>query len=280
MKSTLSLIFMLFATVFFAQETLFSPYEGWMANPGTVTIAQPNSIIYYTMDGTEPNLSSPSAGNSVNISISTKTTFKAFYVQNGTASPVETITYYVGAYFRPKLFFKPPTTWSSSCAHMQIIEPRTIVDFFEPGPVMNDACEGWKQYPANFAVGSITFNNCLMYPPNVQYAPNFIVSDHFFYDFSNGVISDPPACLMSTIETQGKAAVIKIFPNPVTEILNFESALTFNSYEILDASGKILTQNMLSQKQINVSKLSKGVYFLKLFSDQKKNEHFIRFIKK
>lgn len=84
----------------------------------------------------------------------------------------------------------------------------------------------------------------------INFIPNFILFATVF--FAQGTLFSPYEGWMA---------------NPVAKILNFESALKFDSYEILDASGKVLSQNMISQKQVNVTQPPNGVYFLKLFSD-------------
>lgn len=279
MKKNLSLIFLFALTFLFSQSSMFAPYEAWFQNSGTVTIQSDNSMIYYTVDGTEPTLNSPSAVNQIAIPVSQTTTFKAFSVRYGITSPVETVKYYVGTYPTPRLFFKPPASWTSSCAYSNIIEPRTMVDFWEPGQQMPSACEGWKKVNASFAVGHITFNNCLVYSPFWETSPSFMTATDIFYDFSNGLITDPPACLLASSEVSGKAVSIKIFPNPVQEILKVDSEIKFLSYEITDASGKLFESKMLVNNQVNVSKLSSGLYFLKLMNADQ-GLHYIRFIKK
>lgn len=278
MKLVLSAFLVLFSTIAYSQNTIFSPYEASFETGGTVIMEADNSTIYYTMDGTEPTLASSSGVNHIEIAINTTTTFKAFVVRYGETSPVETIKYYVGEYHRPKLFFKPPTNWNSSCARMNVIEPRTMVDFFGSGPVMESACEGWKKTIAIFAKGIVNFNNCLEYPPVAQYAPEIITDEDVFYDFTLGPISNPPACLLQAAEVSGKTVAIKIFPNPVQEMLNIHSEIKFMSYEIIDASGKVFDRNSLSNNQILVSTLKKGLYFIKLINDGK-TVHYIRFIK-
>ena len=265
----------------FSQGTFFAPYEGWSSGPMTVTISNtPTSVIYYTTDGSEPTLNSPSATNSVEVPISTQTTFKAFAVRNGTPTPVETMTYYIGSYSMPKAFLKPPSSWNLSCGNRAIVEPRTLLDLdMSGGPVMDDACEGWKTVPIPFAVGYISFNNCIPWSQNYQSTPGFLFSENIFYDYSNGMITNPPACLLNSSEIQGKVAAIKVFPNPVQEFLKISSDIKFSGYEILDESGRILSQSQLEGNNINVSKLKSGVYYLRLKSSEKVN-HYLRFIKK
>lgn len=53
---------------------------------------------------------------------------------------------------------------------------------------------------------------------------------------------------------------IKIYPNPVKDILNFSEEVS--DIKILDISGKLMTQNPISTKFVNVTNLPKGIYII------------------
>ncbi|WP_397444945.1 T9SS type A sorting domain-containing protein [Polaribacter sp. R77954] len=56
---------------------------------------------------------------------------------------------------------------------------------------------------------------------------------------------------------------IKLYPNPVNNVLNFSQNLTdiVHSFELYDLTGrKIVTANIENKSQIDVSSLSKGLY--------------------
>lgn len=213
--------------------------------------------------------------------ISEQTTFKGFFVRYGETSPIEKVTYYRDDYEAPKLFFKPPANWNNSCAYMNIEEPRTMVDFFPPGPQMTTACDGWKKINANFAKGHVTFNTCFLYDPShPQSSPPFLVDSNLFWDFTEGNITNPPTCLLAANEVSQNNVTIKVFPNPVQNILKINSLISFTQYQILDSSGKIFETKPLSKnKEINVSKLKNGVYYVKLFNSNN-GVNYIKFIKK
>ncbi len=65
--------------------------------------------------------------------------------------------------------------------------------------------------------------------------------------------------------------VINIFPNPTTQFINI-TGIEVDKTEVYDVSGKKLISNS-STKNIDVSGLSKGVYFLKIRSE---NQVFIK----
>ncbi len=89
--------------------------------------------------------------------------------------------------------------------------------------------------------------------------------------------------LLSTQEVALKAK-IKLFPNPVTKklTLNTDPSIAVEGYEVFDANGRSMIKMkkdslQLLPKNIDVSKLSSGAYFIKITSDQ--GEITLQFIK-
>ena len=74
---------------------------------------------------------------------------------------------------------------------------------------------------------------------------------------------------------------IVMYPNPTKDKLNFKGSnfnLDSNSgYEIFDISGKIINKGILNSKSLDVSYLSKGLYFIRLDVDGSVNS--LKFIK-
>ena len=63
---------------------------------------------------------------------------------------------------------------------------------------------------------------------------------------------------------------IKIYPNPTTHQLTIESEkLTFNEIEVITITGLKVKSFQQNIKTINVSDLPTGIYFIKLFSEEK-----------
>lgn len=61
---------------------------------------------------------------------------------------------------------------------------------------------------------------------------------------------------------------VKLYPNPVSDVLNITTSSSFNSYEIYDVIGKVvLKAKGIQSNQIDVSKLEKGIYLIK-FDDK------------
>lgn len=60
--------------------------------------------------------------------------------------------------------------------------------------------------------------------------------------------------------------VMTLYPNPTSEVLNIQSQEKISKAEIYDFTGKLLLQTTVIDKKININTLSKGTYFIKLFT--------------
>jgi surface protein len=69
---------------------------------------------------------------------------------------------------------------------------------------------------------------------------------------------------------------LKLYPNPVISILNVDNNLTNQPYNIIDTLGKVILKGNLNEgnNSINVEKLSKGIYYLKVLD--KRARSFIK----
>ena len=55
-----------------------------------------------------------------------------------------------------------------------------------------------------------------------------------------------------------------VFPNPATDILNIRSTFEITAVELVDHLGKSVITSYINNYQLDVSRLSKGIYFLKI----------------
>lgn len=60
---------------------------------------------------------------------------------------------------------------------------------------------------------------------------------------------------------------INVYPNPTTDFFKIESALASYNVHIYNATGRLINQISEPKERYDVSNLSKGVYFVKVFSD-------------
>ena len=70
-----------------------------------------------------------------------------------------------------------------------------------------------------------------------------------------------------------------IYPNPTSAILNFQTPinLEISNYKIIDVLGKIVLENNAASNNINIEKLSKGIYVIQISIDNKNYQR--KFIK-
>ncbi|WCO02614.1 DUF7619 domain-containing protein [Psychroserpens ponticola] len=65
-------------------------------------------------------------------------------------------------------------------------------------------------------------------------------------------------------------STIKVYPNPVADILTIEAEFEINTLHVYDIEGRRVLENYKSNSnQISMSSLETGIYFVKVFSDSK-----------
>lgn len=75
--------------------------------------------------------------------------------------------------------------------------------------------------------------------------------------------------ILATAEINKKNNNVSIYPNPVKNVLNIHSKNEILKAEIYDATGRILISASVKGNAINISELSKGSYFIKVFTKDK-----------
>ena len=79
------------------------------------------------------------------------------------------------------------------------------------------------------------------------------------------------------IENVQNKSSIKIFPNPAHNILSVKSEYPINKIEIFDISGRTVYVKTGINKEVNISKIKPGTYFLKIITANK--TEFKKFLK-
>jgi hypothetical protein len=71
-------------------------------------------------------------------------------------------------------------------------------------------------------------------------------------------------------------SVLRIYPNPVNEIITIESSFSVinSEYVIYDTQGRIIQKGFFNNTQIDVTLLNNGAYVLQI-----DNEYHIQFVK-
>ena len=74
--------------------------------------------------------------------------------------------------------------------------------------------------------------------------------------------------LKSTLSTNNfNKEDVTIYPNPSNGIVNIKSSLENLDYQLFNIQGKLVQKNTIQNNRLNFSNFSKGIYFLKLSSD-------------
>jgi len=285
MKKLLLFSLVTFFQLYFTQ-ILFEPYVNHSYQSYTATL-KGNGTIYYTTDGSDPTINSASGYQNVNLTISSNTLVKARLKNSAgqLSDNIESKNYYYGELPSKTVYFKPPTNtnWNTNnvCVWPSRIDPGTLVDYTIAQSMINADCEGWYKYTYPFYKAGFTFSNCKFsyLDPLHQSTPFIETEETLFYDFTEGPISNPPACLLAVSDPSKKVAVVKIFPNPVQDYVNIESDKNFIAYEIIDENGKLISSKDFKGSKIDISNLKTGVYFVKL-KTLSNETNIVKFIKK
>ena len=102
--------------------------------------------------------------------------------------------------------------------------------------------------------------------------PNLTLDAGNRVTFNNIAVDGVQLPLQITDESISK---YKIFPNPFSDIINITGIKEAATYSIYTMAGKLIKNQRLQNSQINLGELSKGVYFLQLLSNGKKEIHRI-----
>ncbi|PRB03341.1 propanediol utilization protein [Chryseobacterium sp. MYb7] len=86
------------------------------------------------------------------------------------------------------------------------------------------------------------------------------------------------ASLLAVSEA-GNVKSVKIYPNPVEDVLNVMNVSANASYEIFNAPGQLVASGNIGEGKINVSTLVKGVYFITI-KNGKEEKTTTKFVKK
>lgn len=236
--------------------------EGIWASGDTVP------IIYYTQDGTTPTTSSPSFTGSGTLEYNSGTnTLRAIAyiytaVYGGTyVTSNETIRNYdftdQGILVHLIIDDSSLTDWLSdpNIYYWSVVgDPYHQTSVSWPGVSMNqeDTNQFYFFFPYATSANMI-FNNGSSGTGN-QSADITNVTSEIWYHYPSGTLS--------TSNTKPKSE-IKIYPNPVRDIVNFSSEQKVKSIDIINVNGTLIKSEILSSRSVNVSGLGKGIYLMK-----------------
>ncbi|WP_407848751.1 reprolysin-like metallopeptidase [Chryseobacterium sp. KCF3-3] len=94
-----------------------------------------------------------------------------------------------------------------------------------------------------------------------------------FYAVKQATVSS-----LLAVSEAGNVKSVKIYPNPVEEVLNVMNVSSTASYEIFNAPGQLIAKGTIGEGKINVRTLVKGIYFITINNKEEKST--TKFVKK
>ena len=130
---------------------------------------------------------------------------------------------------------------------------------------------GWATRGANGTLNS----NVNFHGGNAKYC-NGLGARNYLINTYGWSITDGGSDCSSLNTEEFDITGLKLYPNPVISILNVDNNLTNQPYNIIDTLGKVILKGNLNEgnNSINVEKLSKGIYYLKVLD--KRTRSFIK----
>jgi hypothetical protein len=153
-------------TVVDVPSLAIAPVGGTFTTGTTVNVVltanNASSTICYTLDGSTPTATSPSAVGTKTLSITSNTTLKAL-VKNtsNVSSSVSTQVYTFGTPPVFTVYFKKPATWATAVKVYYWAPTGTAPAVAYPGVAMTSDCNGWYKYtfPSTVSATNLLFND-------------------------------------------------------------------------------------------------------------------------
>ncbi len=111
----------------------------------------------------------------------------------------------------------------------------------------------------------------------IKTKPTVVLNDvlknqaNIYFDYNFPVITNETQTLVTnTLASQQFSLTdVKVYPNPVKNILYIQNTSTIQKAEIFDLNGRLLQSIPVSNNQTDLSALSSGIYFIKVYSNEK-----------
>lgn len=236
--------------------------------------------IYYTTDGSNPTTSSNKlTGNTLNIKQTT--TLKVMAVANGAQSEVQTYTY---TYKQPQdvnsnpitVRFAAPSSWTK----VYLWAWTSAGNLFKawPGEELTRDADGWYSY--TFEKGLASVNFIFNAGQGKDQTSDLITDEDVCYTWSGGAEMLLPDCQIPTgvEDIQAVTTAVKLYPNPVHDVLNISTEESISSAYIFNVTGQCVSTEQGNIKELNVSNMPAGMYMLHLQLDNgtKSSQLFIK----
>jgi len=250
----------------FSTGTTISPKLTAISNEGTPTI-------YYTIDGSEPTTSSPSAEGTITLSVNSNTTIKAFAKLNLGESVVRTEVYQfssvpsgITVYFKPPA--NPTGNWSvNTIPKIYSWKNATNLSGSWPGNSMTLHEDGWYKYtfPSETGFNMIFNNGNSDTGDHTKQTANLenIISEKW-YDW------DKKAFVLSVEDENLNEIEFSISPNPTSGIITIKSTEDLNEFGVYNLIGELIHKGKIIDNIIDISTLPASIYYIKCLNKENK----------
>lgn len=131
--------------------------------------------------------------------------------------------------------------------------------------------DAWTQIGSSYITENAAWLDVSIPLPNKS--ANYLIAFEGTSNWARGIdvdnVSVVDASLLAVNDVAKNNAEVKVYPNPVKDILNINTDKNINSIEIFSLTGQLIKTIDNNTKQINVSDLKKGIYLLRVKSEGK-----------
>ena len=161
----------------------------------------------------------------------------------------------------PKLkFYYANTNWFGDVDELRV--------YYKANP-----SDAWTQIGASYVTEKTVWTEVTLDLPNKS--SNYQIAFEGTSNWARGINLDDVSVYDATLATSdasGKAQT-KIYPNPVKDMLTISTTEKVSSIKVYTFAGQLVAEFNKDSKEINLSKLEKGAYLVRIKSD-KKDESF------
>lgn len=246
-----------------------SPESGYYAGSVEVTLTANGGkapvSIYYTIDGQEPTTSSAQVASGGKITISQNTVLKAL-ARDADNKLTTVITKNYKTTLDPiTVRWKNDLSWSKMNLYSWIPGTTTALTGSWPGTALTADSEGWYSYTfENRPAVNVIFNNGTAQTidiTNVTENTCFQINAELSAGKHTFAKINCPATNVESPYNMEKA----VYPNPARSVVHLVQPEAIRSIAIFSLSGQLL-ETPQPASILDISKLSKGIYILKLIT--------------
>ena len=227
------------------------------------------ATIYYTLDGSDPTVSSTRKTYSAAFTISGTTTVKAYAQTASTKTAVQTHEY---TYKAPQttpitVSFYKPDSWSKVYLYAWTVSGTKTTNLMGAWPgteLTNVNADGFYYHTFDASIKEVNF--IFNAGKDKDQTSDLWTDEDVCYMWSGGAEKKLPDCVVTAIDHvwADRAEMISLYPNPVRGTLHITSDETITRVEIYTCTGMLIEtfDTRSSSNTIDVNSLQQGLYLL------------------